>query len=1271
MMLCIVEMHRRDSTCLSRLLDVAQDLKILTVVLEAKQVSFALDMAALASRRQHLNLEKWLSDSVKEKGPVFLKAAIEFVLEKIRLQRAGPTPTSTFIPMSPEVMAVFTKVFQQASTSIAAGNPECGELLRVYFAQISAISNGGSEAVADYSIDPSSPTTSASGANTLTQTTFSQDIEDEVNAFFEKIFSKEFPVNEVIELLKRLRASSLPRDQQLFSCMIQNLFDEYRFFAKYPDNELALTAIIFGSIIRHGLISHVPLGIGLRYVLEALKKPPTHKLFKFGIQALAQFQRRLPEWPQYCTHLLQIPHLIGAQPELAVFLQAITSANGAPAAVANLPLPFPDTESDSTLSVGGNVNNNNNNPTSSGTSAASVDSQRLVPPPPDGIRDKILFVLNNMSAGNMDNKVADLRKLLSPQFYTWFAQYLVLKRAGMETNYHSLYAQMIDCFGDASLGEAVRRETFVAIEALLRSPKTLQQSGDRLFLKNLGIWLGTLTLARDRPILHGQLDLKGVLLDAVVSSRLIVVIPFACKVLEQAAYSRVFRPFNPYLMGCIRLLVELYKYADLKLNLKFEIEVLCKSLGLDVKDIKPSAYLKDRTRIRPTNIPSIPSTSAASPSVLANTTTSASAVSPSSTLPESAIAPLLASLSGLLSVNKLPLGEYGHLFKIFPLAVEYAIRELAFSVSERSINIASVTARSLISKDFGNANTSQQQQRNIALRLMQYLASGLAVASLKESIRPAVLSNLKTFLQIADLPNPFADAVWLGLVEENIEGICGFIEGGTADKVAADFDQLYAAASVTNTVSVATGPIRPEVYEAIIGAKRFTSSATQLHLSGVKSIVPGEYDQLVASLRTLNLGGGLGSSSSASPSTTTTTNASTAPSVMVSSTLANANPYQTVPDVMDAFIKLLAGIEKACQAVAASAGGDSSLGASSVAKLHPESEVRRLMKQALPLASCLPSHRDEVCLLMCQRLMQLLYKCTQPLFADVIILLLVKIFEFSAKVAKEVTTWIIYSEDDRKYNVLATWALFNSGLVYVLDYDAQLARQLEKPGNNNEVALKFALDLIRRCVFDEPAVAAPYDFVYSLEALKSIYTAGGSRNEGIKALLDDLTAKTRRSGDVKASRESVAFCFTDWFRLCQYPSISEKLVSSFMTQLFEYGFFRDHQAAKLFFQVCTETAVEIYVRQRRSPAILSYRSVEAYARLLYNILLWSANGQHAQSLSTRELLIIALKIVGVILAQGLEQDMDYLQKPFSRFINCFLAELQKSPITQGNVEIVG
>lgn len=73
------------------------------------------------------------------------------------------------------------------------------------------------------------------------------------------------------------------------------------------------------------------------------------------------------------------------------------------------------------------------------------------------------------------------------------------------------------------------------------------------------------------------------LIEGYDSNRLIVVIPFVCKVLEQVKNSRVFQPPNPWLMAIMRLLAELYHFAELKLNLKFEVEVLCKNIRLDIK----------------------------------------------------------------------------------------------------------------------------------------------------------------------------------------------------------------------------------------------------------------------------------------------------------------------------------------------------------------------------------------------------------------------------------------------------------------------------------------------------------------------------------------------------------------------------------------------------------------------------------------------------------------------------------------------------------------
>lgn len=42
--------------------------------------------------------------------------------------------------------------------------------------------------------------------------------------------------------------------QDVFNCMIRNLFEEYRFFPQYPDKELITTAQLFGGIIAENLV---------------------------------------------------------------------------------------------------------------------------------------------------------------------------------------------------------------------------------------------------------------------------------------------------------------------------------------------------------------------------------------------------------------------------------------------------------------------------------------------------------------------------------------------------------------------------------------------------------------------------------------------------------------------------------------------------------------------------------------------------------------------------------------------------------------------------------------------------------------------------------------------------------------------------------------------------------------------------------------------------------------------------------------------------------
>ena len=94
----------------------------------------------------------------------------------------------------------------------------------------------------------------------------------------------------------------------------------------------------------------------------------------------------------------------------------------------------------------------------------------------------------------------------------------------------------------------IREELVSAIKALLQKKK---QSGDmdsRKILKNFGLFLGLITIARNKPILADEIDFKFLLLEAHIKKvhenshvELKFVVPFVAKVLEATKNSLVFQ----------------------------------------------------------------------------------------------------------------------------------------------------------------------------------------------------------------------------------------------------------------------------------------------------------------------------------------------------------------------------------------------------------------------------------------------------------------------------------------------------------------------------------------------------------------------------------------------------------------------------------------------------------------------------------------------------------------------------------------------------------
>lgn len=436
------------------------------------------------------------------------------------------------------------------------------------------------------------------------------------------------------------------------------------------------------------------------------------------------------------------------------------------------------------------------NATNIDTLLTATDRDEKINAPPEAIQDKTAFIFNNLSQLNLQTKCEELKEIITDEYHQWLSQYLVMKRASIELNFHALYSNFLDVLKIREINKMVTKETYRNIRVLLRSDKGIANFSDRSLLKNLGHWLGMLTLARNQPILYVDLDLKALLLEAYHKGQqeLLYVVPFVAKVLESCAKSVVFRPPNPWTMALMNVLAELHQEPDLKLNLKFEIEVLCKNLSLDITDLKPSLYLKDPEKLRTiefqlsqpkpkevTNVipvnqavvqaPQIQMMPPQQPMIPVEDMTAAVPTPTSGMMPND---PNMMGVLGLpeprfnyLDVNVSSTSAFGqklcfnphiilfqnypHLKQFVKPAIERSIQEWIHPVVDRSIKYALTTCEQIIRKDFA-FDPDEVRMRTCAHHMMRNLTAGMAMITCREQIISTISTNLKAAFITALIP---------------------------------------------------------------------------------------------------------------------------------------------------------------------------------------------------------------------------------------------------------------------------------------------------------------------------------------------------------------------------------------------------------------------------------------------------------------------------------------------------------------------------------------
>ena len=106
--------------------------------------------------------------------------------------------------------------------------------------------------------------------------------------------------------LRNLKDSPNPVENSIFRCVVQTLFDEYRFFSKYPEKERNLTAVLLGSLIRENMLDEFALAEAFRLLLDSIQLPKGDVYCHFALKVLRLVAHKLQTWPQIHAQVLQV-----------------------------------------------------------------------------------------------------------------------------------------------------------------------------------------------------------------------------------------------------------------------------------------------------------------------------------------------------------------------------------------------------------------------------------------------------------------------------------------------------------------------------------------------------------------------------------------------------------------------------------------------------------------------------------------------------------------------------------------------------------------------------------------------------------------------------------------------------------------------------------------------------------------------------------------------------------------------------------------------------
>lgn len=256
---------------LSKILDFSQQIKDFFIPLTQTEYHyFSISLSLLAVKREFLRLENWIEGRLQNGSLAWIESFMQYFynnliypfLDYSNHQKTYIEEVIERSQLSMNTIAVVFENFFLNERYMGKVDSDMREKIKVIY-----------QSILCYIPD-------------LTQIC-TNDTEKKANRILENLYFQTTTIEEFIKTILDLKNSPSNSDQEILSCIIINIIDEFRFYHQFPEKELYITSDIFGQFIEKKVIDGKVQIVFLKALNDSLEKD--EKMFNFGLRAIQQF----------------------------------------------------------------------------------------------------------------------------------------------------------------------------------------------------------------------------------------------------------------------------------------------------------------------------------------------------------------------------------------------------------------------------------------------------------------------------------------------------------------------------------------------------------------------------------------------------------------------------------------------------------------------------------------------------------------------------------------------------------------------------------------------------------------------------------------------------------------------------------------------------------------------------------------------------------------------------------------------------------------------